>query len=85
MSAESNPYESGWSDGYAEGYACKLADVTHPFMPAGTAEEIDRVADWLQTRYASTHGDRDKAIGMARGMIRAARGDWEKRNEEPRT
>jgi len=75
------PYETGWNDGYAEGYACKLADVTAPFMPAGTAEEITRVADWLQRNYAETYrGDRPSAIGLARGMIEAARSTPE---EEP--
>lgn len=72
---EDDRYQSGWGDGYAEGYACKLADVTAPFTPTGTAEEATRVADWLQRKYARDYSDRAKAIGMARGMIKAARGE----------
>jgi hypothetical protein len=71
-----DPYATGWKNGYAEGYACKLVDVTNPFMPSGTAEEITRVADWLQTKYSRDYGaDRPGAIRMARGMIKAARGE----------
>lgn len=69
-------YQTGWNDGYSEGFACKLADVSAPFMPSGTAAEIEHVADWLQRNYGTTFGaDRSEAIGMARGMIRAARGE----------
>jgi hypothetical protein len=66
-------YDRGWNDGYAEGYGAKLADVSEPFMPTGSAAEVERVADWLQAKYAATFGaDRSEAIGMARGMLRAA-------------
>jgi hypothetical protein len=65
-------YDRGFSDGYAEGYGAKLADVGAPFMPAGTAEEVERIADWLLARYAALVPTRADAIGMARGMIQAA-------------
>ncbi len=68
-------YQTGWDDGYAEGYACKLVDVTQPFMPSGDQAEIEAVADWLQRKYATHFHLRAEAIGLARGMIRVARGE----------
>lgn len=68
-------YDRGWSDGYAEGYGAKLVDVGAPFTPAGTAEEVDRVAAWLRSRYAALVPTDADALGMARGMIQAAKGD----------
>ena len=67
-------YQLGWDDGYAEGYACKLIDITEPFMPTGSMAEIEAVASWLQNKYAKTFEGRSEAIGAARGMIRIARG-----------
>ena len=72
--ADPDGYQLGWNDGYAEGYACKLTDVTEPFMPSGDATEIEAVADWLQRKYGGTWlKNRSEAIGMARGMIRVCR------------
>lgn len=67
-------YTLGWNDGYSEGYACKLADVTEPFMPTGGVAEIETVADMLQVRLAVIFAnDRSGAIGLARSIVMAAR------------
>lgn len=70
-----NPYQAGWSDGYAEGYAAKLLDVTEPFMPTGAPAEIEAAATWLQKKYSAYFSDRHEAIGLVRGVISACRGD----------
>lgn len=75
MTGPPTSYQLGWDDGYAEGYASKLADVTAPFMPTGDVAEIEAVADWLLRKYATTFTNRSEAIGAARGMIRIARGE----------
>lgn len=72
--SEHHAYQRGWDDGYAEGYGAKLADVTAPFMPVSNAAEVERIADWLQEQYRTVVPTRSDAIGMARGMIRAAQG-----------
>lgn len=66
-------YHTGWNDGYAEGYGAKLMDVGQPFTPAGTAAEVEAVAAFLRQRYAALVLTQADAIGMARGMIEAAR------------
>lgn len=70
-------YSLGWNDGYAEGYGCKLADATAPFNPQSleAPETVERVADMLQRKFASTFSDRPSAIGCARAMIRSAMRD----------
>jgi hypothetical protein len=62
MSDTISSYELGWSDGYAEGYACKLQDVTESFMPKGSPAEIEAVAIWLQRKYSLYFSDRKEAI-----------------------
>ena len=61
---------SDWDDGYAEGYACKLADVTEPFAPPKREFEVEAAARWLHSRLAAycTYAD---AIGLVRGMVQA--------------
>jgi hypothetical protein len=70
---ETASYQLGWNDGYAEGYGCKLVDVGSPFMPTGTAEEIEAMADYLMRQHALVFTIRCEAIGVARGMAAAAR------------
>jgi mono/diheme cytochrome c family protein len=67
-----SPYDLGWGDGYAEGYAAKMVDVGKPFMPAGTAAEIEAMADYLMNKHVGQF-TRPDAIGVARGMAAAAR------------
>lgn len=77
--ATSSPsYTLGWNDGYAEGYACKLVDVTEPFMPAGDAADIEAGADYVAQKYAATFPDRASAIGVVRGILMAIKGQEEK-------
>ena len=65
-----DPYQLGWDDGYAEGYAAKLEDVTELFMPAGCDHEIEAAAKYLCSKRASiSYVD---ALGLVRGMFRAA-------------
>jgi hypothetical protein len=68
-------YQLGWDDGYAEGYACKLADATERFNPTALArpEAVERMADHLQRKLASVYGgNRSPAIGMARALLETA-------------
>lgn len=67
-------YDCGWDDGYAEGYACKLADATEPFSPISAIKpvQVEAVADWLMSKYKAVFADRSDAIGMARGRLKAA-------------
>lgn len=67
-------YQSGWADGYAEGYGCKLADATEAFNPVSLAipHAVEAVADMLLTKYAATFADRPSAIGCARAMLKIA-------------
>jgi hypothetical protein len=67
-------YQLGWDDGYVEGYACKLVDVTEPFMPSGDIPQIEAAADWLMRKHALVFTIRSEAIGIARGMIAAMKG-----------
>ena len=64
-----DPYQLGWDDGYAEGYACKLADVTEPFMPPTNEFQVEAAARWLHSKLAA-HISYVKALGLVRGMIR---------------
>lgn len=68
----STSYVAGWNDGYAEGYACKLADATEPFAPASAdlPSKIEAAADLIQSRYRVYFGsDRPAAIGLARSIV----------------
>lgn len=67
-------YQTGWDDGYAEGYGCKLADATEAFNPSSLAvpTAVEAVADMLLTNYAATFTDRLSAIGCARAMLKIA-------------
>jgi hypothetical protein len=71
--SEASSYQLGWDDGYAEGYACKLADATESFRPASlqAPELVERVADHVARKYAAyfTRGD---ALGLARAMLNIA-------------
>ena len=69
---ERSSYDLGWSDGYAEGYGCKLSDATEPFAPRSLnkAKAIEAVAARLVSHYGI---ERSEAIGAARGMFRIAR------------
>ena len=71
---ESQSYDLGWSDGYAEGYACKLADATGVFAPSSleVPEAVEAVATYLMRKYSKTFGDRPSAIGCARAMFKIA-------------
>lgn len=71
--SDSQTYDLGWNDGYAEGYACKLADATAPFNPASVAapEMVERVADYIARKYAA-HFNRIDALGLARAMLKIA-------------
>lgn len=70
MSTETTPYQLGWDDGYAEGYGAKLVDVTELFMPAGADREVEAAARYLMSKRADL--SLADAIGLARGMFRAA-------------
>jgi hypothetical protein len=65
-------YQSGFDDGYVEGYECKLADLGVDFAPTGVTLEVDAAATWLMLHYAA-HFSRVEAIGAARAMLRAAK------------
>ena len=64
-----DPYQTGWDDGYAEGYACKLADLTEPFAPPQKEFEVESAARWLHSRLAA-YLSYVEAIGLVRGMVR---------------
>lgn len=71
---EGDAYSLGWNDGYAEGYACKLADATEPFRLASATlpDAIERAADYVQRKYAVIFaGDRPAAIGLVRAVAAA--------------
>ena len=72
----SDSYQTGWSDGYAEGYGCKLADATEPFVPTLQVrpEEVTLVANWLMKTRPTQFRGMDEAIGLARGMLEVASG-----------
>lgn len=70
QSTRHDPYQLGWDDGYAEGYGAKLVDVTELFMPAGVDREIEAAAKYLASQRADLTFP--QAIGLARGMFRAA-------------
>lgn len=69
QTTERGPYQLGWDDGYAEGYACRLADVTEPFNPPQSDFEVETAARWLHVRLAA-HISYVDAIGLIRGAVR---------------
>ena len=71
---EQSSYRLGWNDGYSEGYACKLADATEPFIPTLQVrpDEVQAVASWLLKKYSALIADESEAIGVARGMLLVA-------------
>lgn len=74
----SKSYALGFDDGYAEGYACKLADATTTFNPssADLPDRIEEAANHLQRKYAKVFdGDRAAAIGLARQMAKILAGE----------
>lgn len=65
-------YQNGWDDGYAEGYACKLADATEPFSPTSARpEEVLAAANYLRKKFKAYFVTDADAIGTARGMLLA--------------
>jgi hypothetical protein len=64
-----DPYQLGWDDGYAEGYACRLSDVTESFMPPQNDFQVEAAARWVHSRMAA-HITYVDAIGLVRGMVR---------------
>jgi hypothetical protein len=70
-------YDSGFSDGYAEGYACKLTDATEPFklQSLDVPEMVDAVAEMLVSKFRATFPDKPSAIGCARLMIAILKAD----------
>ena len=66
-------YELGWNDGYTEGYAVKLVDVTEPFMPTEENFNIEKAARWFQTKYSVAFPTYSDAIGAVRGILKAGK------------
>lgn len=68
--ADRSNYLLGWDDGYAEGYAVKLEDVTELFMPPAGTANVEAAARYLMSKRADL--SLPDAIGLARGAIKAA-------------
>lgn len=63
----SGSYDTGWSDGYAEGFAKKLAGASEPFAiaDAGLPERILKAAALVQDKHkAMFKDDLPGAIGL---------------------